>query len=130
MERSARTLAITAVALIVGLVATACGGGSRSGTGTDASVDDGVIAVTGTDGLAFEPSQLTVRAGEVTIELTSVPSVPHTFTIEELGDREVVRADGGETASGTVTLEPGSYTFYCSIPGHRQAGMEGTLTVG
>lgn len=65
----------------------------------------------------------------MTIELTSEPSAPHTFTIEKLGDHEVVRADGGETASGTDTLEPGSYTFYCSIPGHRQAGMEGTLTV-
>lgn len=48
MERSARTLAITAVALVVGLLATACGGGSQSGTGTDAPADDGVVAVAGT----------------------------------------------------------------------------------
>ncbi len=89
----------------------------------------GVVSVTGTDGLAFEPAALSVAAGEVTIELASQPATPHTFTIEELGDREVVRADGGQTASGTIELEPGTYTFYCSIPGHRPAGMEGTLTV-
>jgi plastocyanin len=126
MGRAFKALATTTVALMVVLVASACGGDSDSGTDAPA---DGVVSVIGTDALAFEPSQLTVPAGEVTIELTSEPSAPHTFTIEELGDREVVRASGGETATGTVTLDAGTYTFYCSIPGHRQAGMEGTLTV-
>lgn len=63
------------------------------------------------------------------MQLTSDPSAPHTFTIEQLGDLDVVRADGGRTATGSVTFELGTYTFYCAIPGHRQAGMEGTLTV-
>lgn len=95
-----------------------------------APADSGeVLEVTGTDGLAFEPSQVTVAAGEVTVELTSQPAATHTFAIEELGDREVVHADAGEAARGTIELEPGTYTYYCSIPGHRQAGMEGRLAV-
>jgi len=99
------------------------------GSEPDAESAEGPVEVVGTDGLAFDPAELTVGSGEVTIELTSEPAAPHTFTIEELGDVEVVAADGGETATGTVELEPGTYTYYCSIPGHREAGMEGTLTV-
>lgn len=125
----------TAVALTIGIVLSACGGGSNDvagddGDGGEAPARSGeMLEVTGTDGLAFEPSQVTVAAGEVTVELTSQPAAPHTFTIEELGDREVVQADAGETARGTIELEPGTYTYYCSVPGHRQAGMEGRLTV-
>ena len=54
---------------------------------------------------------------------------PHDVTFEELGDDPVVVAQGGETATGTAELEPGTYTYYCSVPGHRSAGMEGELTV-
>lgn len=124
-----------AVALTTGVVLTACsaGGDDVAGGGGDggaAPADSGqMLEVTGTDGLAFEPSQVTVTAGEVTVELTSQPAAPHTFTIEELDDREVVQADAGETARGTIELDPGTYTYYCSVPGHRQAGMEGRLTV-
>ena len=52
----------------------------------------------------------------------------HDFTIDELDAH--VAADRGETATGGFsTDEPGTYTYYCSVPGHRDAGMEGTLTV-
>ena len=52
----------------------------------------------------------------------------HDFTIDEFDAH--VAADRGETEEGGVTVdEAGTYTFYCSVPGHRSAGMEGTLTV-
>jgi uncharacterized cupredoxin-like copper-binding protein len=55
----------------------------------------------------------------------------HTFVIENVnGDEVVASARAGETDRGGVELEPGDYTFYCDVPGHRAAGMEGTLTVG
>src|SRR5690606_24318621 len=95
------------------------GGGTASST----------FEVEGTDDLKYSQTSATVAAGEVEIVLTSGPSVEHNVVIEELDDEVVVEAGPGETASGTVELEPGTYTFYCSIPGHRQAGMEGTLTV-
>lgn len=121
MTRRARLVFLL---LIGALTLAACDGGEP-----DAGSAEGPVEVVGTDGLEFDPAELTVAAGEVTIELTSEPEALHTFTIEELGDVEVVAADGGETATGTVELESGTYTYYCSVPGHREAGMEGTLTV-
>ena len=77
---------------------------------------------------AFDPEEITAEAGEeLTIVLSSEDAL-HDFTIDEL-DAHVV-AKRNETAEGGVTAdEAGSYTFYCSVPGHRSAGMEGTLTV-
>ena len=95
----------------------------------NSAVADGAreIEVTATD-FAFDPDEITAEAGEdLAIVLTS-EDILHDFTIDEL-DAHVV-ADRGETAEGGVTAdEPGTYDFYCSVPGHREAGMEGTLTV-
>jgi plastocyanin len=81
--------------------------------------------------LAFEQDSLTAAAGEVTISLTNEASVPHDVVIEgpegDLGETEEV--SGGDTSEVSVELESGEYTFYCSVPGHREAGMEGPLTV-
>jgi plastocyanin len=68
-------------------------------------------------------------AGSVAMELVNEGAILHNLVIEELGDELVAEAQGGQSATGTVTLEAGDYTFYCSVPGHRAAGMEGTLTV-
>lgn len=89
----------------------------------------GSLQVLGTNGLQFEPAMLSGAAGTVTVELTAEDAVEHTFVVEEAGDTEVVTAAAGETATGTIDLEPGTYTYYCSVEGHRSAGMEGELTV-
>jgi len=80
--------------------------------------------------LAFEEDSTTAEAGDVILELTNESQVPHDVRIEgpdgdDLGGTDEIT--GGE-ASSNVQLEPGEYTFYCSVPGHREAGMEGTLT--
>lgn len=124
---------LTMLSVLTAVVLAACGGGgddSAGAGGASPGAGGGTVAVTGTDGLAFEPSQLSVAAGEVTVELTTEPAVNHTFVIEGVSSEEpIVEAAAGETATGTVTLEAGSYTFYCDVPGHREAGMEGTLEV-
>lgn len=53
-------------------------------------------------------------------------TIEHDLVLEE-GEREVARAVAGSSARGTVTLEAGTFIFYCSILGHHEAGMEGTL---
>lgn len=81
------------------------------------------------DDIFYEEAPETVPAGRLTFVLENRGDITHNVTIEETGDQLVVEAEGGETASGEVTLDPGEYTYYCSIPGHREAGMEGTLRV-
>jgi len=81
--------------------------------------------------LAFVQKSLTGKAGANKIEFTNESSTPHDVKIEEggndIGGTEVV---SGGKAEATVKLDAGkSYTFYCSVPGHRPAGMEGELSV-
>jgi plastocyanin len=101
--------------------------GNRHGDPSPVAEGAREIAVTADD-LAFDPDEITVRAGEdIAIVLTSV-DILHDFTIDELDAH--VAADRGETATGGLRAEePGRYTFYCAVAGHREAGMEGTLEV-
>jgi uncharacterized cupredoxin-like copper-binding protein len=80
--------------------------------------------------LAFDKKTLSAKAGKVTITMANPASIPHGVAVEGNGvdeDGQVVQKGG--TSTVTVTLKPGKYEFYCPVPGHRQAGMEGTLTV-
>jgi plastocyanin len=76
----------------------------------------------------FDPDEITITAGEdIAIVLTS-DDLLHDFTIDELDTH--VSADADETAKGGLRAdEPGRYTYYCNVEGHREAGMEGTLIV-
>ena len=80
--------------------------------------------------LAYDTKQLSAKAGTVTIEMANMSPIEHDVAISEgskiLGQTPVFT---GGTKSLTVKLKPGTYTFFCTVPGHRQAGMEGTLTV-
>jgi plastocyanin len=80
--------------------------------------------------LKFEKESLTAPAGEVTLVMENPSAVDHNIAVEGGGVDEVGEIVGqGGTSQVTATLEPGEYTFYCSVPGHQAAGMEGTLTV-
>ncbi|ASU84188.1 hypothetical protein CDO52_16565 [Nocardiopsis gilva YIM 90087] len=71
----------------------------------------------------------TLPAGTIKFDFDNVGQAQHNLVIEEIGDQKVVEAGPGEQASGTVDLEPGEYTIYCSIGNHREQGMETTVTV-
>jgi heme/copper-type cytochrome/quinol oxidase subunit 2 len=81
--------------------------------------------------LAFDKTTLTAHAGKVTIALTNPSAIPHDVAIRGpggvLGKGAIVT--GGGISTVTATLKPGTYTFFCTVPGHEQAGMRGTLTV-
>ncbi len=80
--------------------------------------------------LAYNTKLLTAKAGAVTVSMTNMSPIEHNVTIAE--GSKVLGATPtftGGTKSVTLNLKPGKYTFYCSVPGHRQAGMEGTLVV-
>jgi plastocyanin len=81
--------------------------------------------------LAFEPESLEASAGEVTIDFQNPASVEHDVHIEQDGE-ELAASDlvaDDESTTATAELESGEYAFYCAVPGHREGGMEGTLTV-
>jgi plastocyanin len=80
--------------------------------------------------LSFDTDTLEAPAGRVTIQMENPSSVPHNVSIEGRGVDEEGRTVGqGGTSTVTADLEPAEYVFYCSVPGHREGGMEGTLTV-
>ncbi len=69
-------------------------------------------------------------AGDVTFALVNEGALLHDVVLEEPGDELVVEAQGGETQLGETSLDAGeTYTYYCSVPGHREAGMEGQFSV-
>lgn len=102
---------------------------SSASSGGGSSVAD---AADPSGALKFTKRSLTAKAGKVTINFTNSSSIGHNFTIQQGTNGSVVGATPtfqGGSKTLTVTLTPGKYTFFCSVPGHRQAGMEGTLTV-
>jgi mono/diheme cytochrome c family protein len=95
------------------------------------------IAANAQGQLAYETTKASASAGAVTIEMPNMSGVSHNIAIEtgeggaspkgsKIGASEFVSKG---TAKVNVTLKPGAYTFFCEAPGHRQAGMYGTLTV-
>jgi plastocyanin len=81
--------------------------------------------------LAFDKTTLQAKPGVVRIVLTNPAPVPHNVSIEGPGglSQNGKTVPKGGSSQVSAKLKPGKYTFYCSVPGHRQAGMEGTLTV-
>jgi plastocyanin len=81
--------------------------------------------------LAYNTKSLSAKSGTVSIDFKNASPLPHDVTIESASGEKVgatpTFAGGSKTVS--VSLKPGTYKFFCSVPGHRQAGMEGTLTV-
>lgn len=81
--------------------------------------------------LEYDTTGLSAKAGEVTIDFKNPSAIAHNVVIEDSSGKELASfepiASGEE--SETAELKAGTYTFFCSVPGHRQAGMEGTLTV-
>jgi hypothetical protein len=76
----------------------------------------------------FSDFDTELPAGPIALTMDNEGNLPHNIVIEELGSQPVVEADGGGSDTASVELEPGEYTFFCSIPGHRGT-MEEIVTV-
>src|SRR4051794_12669345 len=80
--------------------------------------------------LKFDKSSLSAKAGKVTITMSNPSSIPHGIGVQGSAlDKDGKVVNKGGTSTVTATLKKGKYTFYCPVPGHRQAGMQGSLTV-
>jgi plastocyanin len=98
---------------------------SSSGSGSKLS-----LAADPSGNLKFNKSALSAKAGTVTITMDNPSAVPHGVAIKGNGVSSTGKVvnKGGKSVV-TAKLKPGTYTFYCPVPGHEQAGMKGTLTV-
>jgi nitrite reductase (NO-forming) len=112
----------------------ACSGGSATASGGSAPSSGGPqnVALKGLDTLKYDPATVTVKNGSpVHLTLSSTGTLIHDWVVDSLDGKKVsVEAAGGQSASVDFTpAKAGTYQFYCSQPGHREAGMVGTLTV-
>jgi uncharacterized cupredoxin-like copper-binding protein len=141
---------LVALLAVTALIAAGCGGddddssdnssnsSGAQGNTTDSTQSSGgggggasTVKLTADPGgaLKFDKTQLTAKAGKVTVVMDNPSSTPHAVEVEGKGVEEETKTLTQGTAKVTVDLKPGKYEFYCPVDGHRQAGMEGTLTV-
>ena len=98
-------------------------GGAGGGTKLKADADPG-------GDLKFTVDTLDAPAGTVTITMDNPSELPHAIEIEGNGvEEEGETVEKGGTSEVTADLKPGEYEFYCPVPGHKEGGMTGTLTV-
>jgi plastocyanin len=103
---------------------TAAGGGGGAGGTIQFAADP-------SGALAYTETEVSGPAGDDTIEFTNDSSTTHDVVIEDSSGNQLAATDqiAGSSTSTNATLDPGTYTFFCSVDGHRDAGMEGTLTI-
>jgi plastocyanin/mono/diheme cytochrome c family protein len=110
----------------VGALANVGGGG---GNGPPAVEKAGLLTIAAdpTGALAFVTRKATAQAGKVTISMPNKAPIQHNIALKGDGAGPIV-GSGGDSRF-TATVKPGTYEFYCQVPGHEAAGMKGTLTV-
>jgi len=128
-----RSILARSAAIAGALLLAACSGGDvetgkiagRTGGAPEAGARPITVRASN---FAFAPDHLSVKQGEeIALRLHSADS-SHDFAIDGLG--RVADVGGGETTTARLRIDkPGKYTYFCTLPGHRDGGMEGTITV-
>ena len=128
---------ITLALALSAMTLAACGGDDEATTESSTEAGGGAgpalqVSAVPDGGLAFEQESLETKPGLINVTFDNPAPIAHDFCVEdedgnELGCTELI-ADG-DTDVAEYDLEPGEYTYYCSVAGHRDGGMEGTLTV-
>ena len=127
--RVAGLLAPLAVAvLLAGCGGGGGGGGASAGYEQPTGPAQSTITISAKN-FAFTPSEVTAKAGIIELQLTSTGGLHDLVFDKGKFPGFQLEAGTGETDAKKIDLKPGTYVFFCSLPGHRQAGMEGTITV-
>lgn len=157
LPKHTRPVALATVATLAALGLAACGGSSgnsysskpattkttaatstpaatptpatSSSAGSKATI---TLAAAADGSLMFDKTSLNAKAGTVTVDMKNPASsgIPHAIAIEGNGvDKDGKTVQPGCTSTVTLKLKPGTYSFYCPVPGHKDAGMKGTLVV-
>jgi plastocyanin len=104
---------------------------AKTGTAGEAPAGALGLSANSEGQLAYSTKSLTAKAGKVAIDFSNSSPIAHNVTIESSSGSVVGSTPTFQGGSKTLSLDlkPGTYKFFCSVPGHRQAGMEGTLVV-
>ena len=147
-----KKLAVAFALILASLALVACGSSSSDSSATTAETTESqaetgagqakeaegdsagsaaAVDIEAAEGLAYTSDTASAKAGKVTLDFTNSQPLTHDVAIEDssgktIGKTELI-AEGSDSTA--VDLKPGEYTYYCTVPGHREAGMEGTLTV-
>ena len=115
--------------VLMAAVVAACGGDDATPEPTPEPTPAPAVEVKAVDPFSYEPDAIEIASeGSTTIRLINEGIVEHDLTIDELDFQVAVAI--GETAEGVLTdVEPGTYRFYCTVPGHEVNGMVGELVV-
>ena len=123
-----RTRLLPSTLIAATFVLAACGGGSSSDSTLPADTD---VVVTAVEGLKWDASAYTAPAGQVSFAVTNKSSQPHNLHVLDASNTDLGMVldipSRGDTDTGSLTLQAGTYTLICTIPGH--ANMKATLTV-
>lgn len=124
-----RKVAAVVIASAAFVLAVGCGGQKPQATpGGQTGGQSGAAIVVEATEFAFSPKTISTTSGSKTFELKNKGSIEHDLKIDALNIHTGSVPPGG-TQSATGDVRPGSYEFYCTVPGHKEAGMTGTLTV-
>jgi plastocyanin len=110
---------------------TSAGGGGGGGGGGGAG-ETLKLSADPSGALKFDTDSLSATAGPVTIDFDNPAAVSHDVAVEDSSGKELGVSDliaESKTTLDLSDLKAGTYTFFCTVPGHREGGMEGTLTV-
>jgi plastocyanin len=122
-----KTIARTATAAaLIALPLAACGGGSSTAS---ADISTAAVKVHALDALKFDKTEYSATAGDISIGYVDDGSLQHDLLVDGHGGFKLSVNGQGQAKLGTINLPPGTYTLYCDIPTHREAGMQATLTV-
>ena len=121
-----RTLLSLAGAAALAVTLTACGDSGDDSASSDDCTTSSSVNVRAEDALKFDADSYEADAGCVELTYTNGGSVAHTLLIK---GKSGFKLSIGDTDTGTIELEPGSYTLFCDIAGHEAAGMKADLTV-
>lgn len=126
-----RPFVLLTVAMLAGALLGSCGDDDSepgaAGTGDRGSIS-GTVDVIARD-IEFADDAYEVAAGMVELRYLNEGSITHTLLVDDVDGFELEVTSSGDQDQGTIDLESGSYTLYCDVPGHREAGMEATLEV-
>jgi len=147
MQKMGALAALIAAFAVLGVAG--CGGGDDSSSSTEATTSSTTEQASGGGGgggsggggetidvsetdFKLDPSDPTVKAGQVTINATNDGQTTHSIEIEGKGIEETELPNDlepGDSGSLTVDLKPGTYEWYCPVANHKELGMEGEVTV-